>query len=237
MNYLNQERQDALAAEYVLGTLRGAARKRFQQLLVQYPSLRATTDRWEQHLNNLGDQVKPISPDPIVWQKVKARLAFDDPRSDSAELNSVVSITAKSSRKWQTLTGMATAAAIVLAVLLLRVNVPSPIMPVQQLSVMQNADKQPLWLIEVRRDNLTTIATNNVTSRAQNDYQLWMLAEDGRPPISLGLLPQSGVKTLNKIDIYDQLDIAALAVSLEPLGGSPNGAPTEVLFVAELATL
>lgn len=234
MNYLNQERQDALAAEYVLGTLRGAARKRFQQLLVQYPSLRATTDRWEQHLNNLGSHVKPISPDPIVWQKVKARLAFDDPRS-KIDIHNVVPITAKSSRKWQTLTGLATAAAIVLAVLLLRV--PAPTIPVQQLSVMQNADNQPLWLIEVRRDDLTTIATNNVNIRAQNDYQLWMLAEDGRPPISLGLLPQSGVKTLNKVDIYDQLDIAALAVSIEPLGGSPNGAPTEVLFVAELATL
>lgn len=237
MNYLNQERQDALAAEYVLGTLRGGARKRFQQLLVQYPSLRATTDRWEQHINNLGEQLKPISPDPIVWQKVKARLAFDDPRSRTTGMDKVVPIRAKSSRKWQALTGLASAAAVVLAVLLIRVNVPVATPPVEQLSVMQNTDNQPMWLIEVRRDDLTTMATNNVTRRAQNDYQLWMLAEDGRPPISLGLLPQSGVKTLDKIALYDQLDIAALAVSLEPLGGSPNGAPTEVLFVAELATL
>ncbi|WP_339723572.1 anti-sigma factor [uncultured Paraglaciecola sp.] len=237
MNYLNQERQDALAAEYVLGTLRGAARKRFQQLLVQYPSLRATTDRWEQHINNLGEQVTPISPDPIVWQKVKLRLAFDDPRSNTIVMDNIVPIKTKSSRKWQTFTGLASAAAIVLAVLLIQVKVPITQVPVEQLSVMQNTDNQPMWLIEVSRDVLTTTATINVTKRAQNDYQLWMLAEDGRPPISLGLLPQSGVRTLNKVDIYDRLEIVALAVSLEPLGGSPNGAPTEVLFVAELAIL
>lgn len=237
MNYLNQERQDALAAEYVLGTLRGAARKRFQQLLVQYPTLRATTERWELHLNNLGSQVEPVSPDPIVWQKVKARLDFDNPLGKTTDSNNVVAITSKSSRKWQTFAGLASAAAIVLAILLVRVDVAIVKPPVEQLSVMQNAENQPMWLIEVRRDDLTTIATNNVSIRAQNDYQLWMLAEDGRPPISLGLLPQSGLKTLAKIDLYDQLDIAALAVSLEPLGGSPNGAPTEVLFVAELATL
>lgn len=237
MNYLNQERQDALAAEYVIGTLRGAARKRFQQLLVQHPSLRATTDRWEQHLNNLTEQIQPISPSPLVWQRVKARLAFDEPGHDTSDVSNISSITAKSSRKWPILTGLASAAAIILAVLLIRFNLPLTPPPVQQLSVMQNAEGQPLWLIEVRREDLTTIATNNITIRSQNDYQLWMLAKDGRPPISLGLLPQSGIKTLNKVALYDQINIASLAVSLEPLGGSPTGAPTEVLFTAKLATL
>lgn len=237
MNYLDQERQDALAAEYVLGTMRGSARKRFQQLLVQYPSLRATTDRWEQHINNLGEQVKPISPDPIVWEKVKARLAFDKASDFTVDKNKVVPIKASPQSRWKTFTALSSAAAIILAVLLIRGNYPVATPPVEQLSVMQNADNQPMWLIEIRRNDLTTIATNNVTKRTQNDYQLWMLAEDGRPPISLGLLPQSGMKTLVKIDSFEQLDIAALAVSLEPLGGSVNGSPTEVLFVSELATL
>lgn len=43
MNYRDPQLKDALAAEYVLGTLRGQARRRFQKLMMQIPSLREST--------------------------------------------------------------------------------------------------------------------------------------------------------------------------------------------------
>ncbi|WP_426357891.1 hypothetical protein ACPUVO_15780 [Pseudocolwellia sp. HL-MZ19] len=39
----------------------------------------------------------------------------------------------------------------------------------------------------------------------------------------------------NQYFVVDNINI--LAVSLEPLGGSPNGAPTEVLYTSKLVTL
>ncbi|KXI27283.1 anti-sigma factor [Paraglaciecola hydrolytica] len=238
MNYLTQQRRDALSAEYVLGTLRGSARVRFKRLILQYPAIRSSVELWEQHINALGTQLQPIAPDPIVWEKVKQRLQFDGANlaSEQAVATNVVTLPLKSNRRWKGLSLLASAAAVVLAVLLVQLQ-PIPVAPVQQFTVMQNEAKESLWLIEITQQTLETRATQKVTQRAQNDYELWMVPTGGQAPISLGLLPQSGVASIAKHPQFDQIDIAALAVSLEPRGGSPNGAPTEVLYVAEIAIL
>ena len=232
MNYLIQQRRDALAAEYVLGTLHGAARSRFKQLILQHPAIRESVELWEQHINALGSQIKPVAPDPVVWEKVKQRLAF----ADTQVINNVVSLPVKPAPLWKGLTLLASAAALVLAVLLVQLQ-PVPVPVIQQFTVMQNEAKESLWLIEITHQTIESQATQKVAQRAQNDYELWMVPANGQAPISLGLLPQKGLASLAKHPQFDQINIAALAVSLEPLGGSPNGAPTEVLYVAELAIL
>ena len=69
-----------------------------------------------------------------------------------------------------------------------------------------------------------------------SDYELWVLRDDG-VPVSLGLLPQSGERELSlspgAIDALGRGEL--LAVSLEPLGGSPEDVPTgPVLYTAAL---
>jgi anti-sigma-K factor RskA len=46
MDYGRRELADRLAAEYVLGTLRGAARRRFEQLLPAHRELADAVARW-----------------------------------------------------------------------------------------------------------------------------------------------------------------------------------------------
>lgn len=232
MNYLNQELQHALAAEYVLGTLRGRARVRFQKLQLRYPELKQITHQWENHINSLGEQLKPVSPDPLVWEKVVARLDGVSPQTTASN---VVKLEKRASW-WRNTTIFAVAASILLAVLMLNPQSPTVFSP-ERLTVVQNAQHKPLWLVEVFSQTIDVKATELVESKTSNDYELWMVPSNGNAPISLGLLPQQGQATLAKIDQFDAMDIAALAVSLEPLGGSPSGAPTEVLFVSELVLL
>lgn len=237
MNYLTEERKNALASEYVLGTLHGRARIRFQALLMQHRSLRHVLWQWESRLNTLGSGLPAVTPSPELWQKIQQQLGFN-----TAELPANVvrlpQAPAKptSNRTWQWLTGAATAAALVLAVFLVIPQSPSERLQTQ-VAVVQGEKAQALWSIELGKDELVVTATDNFKALPDQDYELWMIAADGRPPVSLGLLPKQGKLSLPRTAILDQVKIAALAVSLEPLGGSPNGQPTKVLYTTEIVTI
>lgn len=241
MNYLTEERKNALAYEYVLGTLHGRARIRFQALLMQHRSLRHVTWQWESRLNILGTSLPAVAPRPELWSKIQQQLGFDAElpanvvRMPQAPIKPT-STQPASNQTWKWLTGAATAAALVLAVFLV---VPqSPIEHAQtQVAVFQGEKAQALWSIELGKDELVVSATDNFKALPNQDYELWMIAADGRPPVSLGLLPKQGKLTLPRKAILDQVKIAALAVSLEPLGGSPNGQPTKVLYTTEIVTI
>jgi len=62
---------------------------------------------------------------------------------------------------------------------------------------------------------------------AGRDFELWFIA-DNNPPVSLGVLPRAAEGTLSvpqatgsRID-----ESSVFAISIEPVGGSPTGAPT-----------
>lgn len=245
MNYLDDQRCNALASEYVLGTLRGPARIRFQHLLMQHPSMRQTLWRWEGHLNALGGSLPSQPLPPYVWEKIQQRLGFAEQPSSSTKLESsgdnIVQLrpnTAKNAIKpWQWATAFSAAAALLFAVLLFTPQqLSSPIFK-SQLAIVQSEKAQALWVIELTNTAINVQATEKLQAQQNQDYELWLVAKDGRAPVSLGLLPKNGKLILPRSALIGKVEIAALAVSLEPLGGSPNGQPTKVLYTAELVAI
>jgi len=241
MNYLTEERKNALASEYVLGTLHGRARIRFQTLLMQHRSLRHVLWQWESRLNSLGGGLAALTPRPELWEKIQQQLGFNNadlpanvirlPQAPAKTLSDQ-----PAHRTWKWLTGAATAAALVLAIFLVMPQSPSERLQTQ-IAVVQGEKAQALWSIELGKNELIVTATANFKALSDQDYELWLIAADGRPPISLGLLPKQGKLTLPRNVILNQVKIAALAVSQEPLGGSPNGQPTKVLYTTEIVTI
>lgn len=63
-----------LAAEYVIGTLRGLARKRYERYLQQYPQLSAMTELWQNDLNLLTATLPETKPKPELWHTIKTKL-------------------------------------------------------------------------------------------------------------------------------------------------------------------
>lgn len=254
MNYDSEELQDALSAEYVLGTLDGKARLRYERMIVESTALRKNVWRWEQKLNELGESLPALEPSEKAWNTVEQRLGFSgnvvlgpwETASQEPARSTKVAPESPSSRGrigvgrawWQANLAAATvlAASIIFAVILWP-QPQAPVSAIEQLAVVQGAKSEALWLIKIRKNTLEVQATGNIAQDGEHDYELWMLAEDGRAPISLGILPKQGRDTLPRPALFDQIDIVALAVSLEPLGGSATGSPTRVLYTTQLVNI
>jgi hypothetical protein len=65
---------DALAAEYVLGTLDFDERSAAESLRTQDAEFAAKVKVWERRLGELHLMVEPVDPDPDIWQRIKAKL-------------------------------------------------------------------------------------------------------------------------------------------------------------------
>lgn len=228
MNYLEQERQDALAVSYVLGSMRGKARLRFQGLLMQHLSLRQAVWRWEQHLNPVVEQLKPVKPDASVWQRVTIRLGWRNLEQAPAPTRSY----------WKETFALAMAACFALVLLLPQIDPVPPTQVPAQLAIVQNSQAEALWVVKWEQQQLKVQATAAVQPLTDADYELWMLPENGQAPISLGLLPQQATTERALPPSVNGLKVAALAVSLEPKGGSLTGQPTgQILHTAQLIQL
>jgi hypothetical protein len=80
-NLIDAADTDALAAEYVLGTLDPDERTAAQRLLAEDPAFATKVKVWERRLGELHLMVEPVEPDPAIWQRIKAKLPEPPPGS------------------------------------------------------------------------------------------------------------------------------------------------------------
>ena len=73
MRYTDTRLLDALASAYVLGTLAGGARRRFERLQRDRADVRAHVAQWEQRLGQLALSVPARQPSAELWRAIAAR--------------------------------------------------------------------------------------------------------------------------------------------------------------------
>ncbi len=227
MDYSRADRAERLAAAYVAGTLRGPARRRFEALLPALPALRAAARRWQARLMPLTAGVTPVQPSPQVWQRIEARIGGAAPAAPWwARL-----------AFWRGFAALASVATLSLAVLL---AMPDPAQP--PIVVVLNATAPggeggviaASFVASISGDGRAVVTKPISTVALQGDRVLELWAAAGRnPPRSLGLISAGGATVVRRASLPPGTD--HLAVSLEPPGGSPTGAPTgPVLAVGNL---
>ena len=228
MNYEGKRLHVLLAGEYVLGLMTGAARRRFERLLMQSTELRTELTFWEERFAAWNLALAPVEPPANLWWRLLGRVRAESRPRGAERRNSFW-------RAW------AVAATVVLALLVVmqRVTPPAEQKPAE-FALVSDAMGQPLWVISVHPE------TNRIDMKAMGDhnppvgksYELWMLPGTGSP-LPMGLMnPTGSTSETVSSELLQKLATAkGIAISLEPQGGSPTGLPTgPVLWTAALVS-
>ena len=81
---MQDEERDALAAEYVLGTLSAAERDEAEALLGRDAGFAETVRVWEHRLGELNVMVEAVEPPPDLWERIKTGIDGAERRSQTA---------------------------------------------------------------------------------------------------------------------------------------------------------
>ncbi len=229
MTPLEPDDRELRYAEYVLGVLDARERAAVERESAERPDAAAAIDAWSQRLSPLAAEIAPLEPPARVWDAIRRRLRLDErtrvaPRAAHAGLW-------ENLRFWHWL-GLgsaaisATAIAVLLAVILRRPT-PPPI-PYMAATIVQ-ADHRIGWTATMDIAHSRMIVIPGVPRRlsAGRAPELWLIPQAGRP-IPVGMISDSAAVTIElPASLVARLGpTAALAVSAEPVGGSPTGRPT-----------
>jgi anti-sigma-K factor RskA len=209
---------DRLAAEFVLGTLRGRARRRFEHWRASSAMIEELCGAWEQRLTPLAERLRPVAPPPATLLRIQRRLGLSPPTG----------------LRWT-----AAAAVVALLVAMLAYWPATQAPPPDRIALINAPSGQLQWRVEIytHRARLVVHAPGLAAKPSDRDYELWALPAGGAAPVSLGIMPVRGDVALALSDRQRQALAGAqkLAVSVEPPGGSPTGQPTgPVVFVVPL---
>jgi anti-sigma-K factor RskA len=218
-----------LAGEYVLGVLSAAERRAFEARMAREPALRSEVEYWEQRLGVLASEVNPIDPPPQIWTNIEAAIATNIAH-DGFWQNLLF-------WRWAAI-GSAGLAAASLVALTYIARMPTPNAPLIAKLEASGGEAGFIAAIDSAGAGLTIVPTSvpNVNQRA---LELWLIAP-GEHPRSLGLIEPGRPVHINLPAhlIPSAAPQATLAVSLEPLGGSPTGLPSgPVIASGKLAKL
>lgn len=237
MNYLQPDRLDALAREFVLGTLKGAARRRFLKLLQQSPAARVVVAVWQEQLVTLEEGAPQVAPRPQVWEALESRI---NPGAQS-HLASTASAGSKLGTWLQNLFSPRSLGGVLAGVLLcvavlrmqpawLGVEPLNDGLPASYVGLLIDNQGRPTVLASSRRQGqqLTVKLLQPVAVPADRVAQLWALPKDGSPPFPVAVLPGSGSAKLVLAQSSEKLffNVSRLAVSFEAapakLGDKPS---------------
>jgi len=226
---------DLLAASHALGTMHGAARRRFEALAREQPEVRAAALVWQARLAGISELQPAIAPDPAVWVRIQNLVDAEQRRQHPAPgrrgwLRSLA--------LWRSVAAAGVFAAVLAAGAGLHLYQELRDAPaVRYVAVLADDKAAAAMLVTFDPKNRQLLLQRIGGFReAQNkSLQLWALPPGGAAPRSLGVIDSGPAIRLTALESQLRA-VPALAVSLEPKGGVPGeGGPTgPVLFKGAL---
>lgn len=230
-----REDDDAVAAEYVLGVLSLEDRQAVARRAESDPAFARRVDAWEARLSPLAAGYADAEVPASVKAAVDRRLfesAVAQRRRDTASLWSSLAF-------WR---GLAAVAVVALIVALVTPYVGAPVTtPQAGLVASLSADGSDIRYVAVYDGGRDEVRLSRLAGEKAvgKDFELWLI-EGKNAPISVGVIPAGATARLvPPASVRGKLaQGAVLAISLEPVGGSPTGQPTgPVVAVGDLRNI
>lgn len=227
---LDHEPEDLHYAEYVLGVLDADARAAVEREIASDPIAAAKVARWQQHLLPLAEDIPATAPPAHAWARIESALGMQTARRESTQ----------SARAgwWSNLAlwrGFAFGAAavavacIIALVVLPRATVTPAPGAAYMASTITQTDGQVGWTatMDLAQARMVVVPAKPQSLPAGRAPELWLIPA-GKKPVAVGMIAASGPTAiaLDKALVAQLGPTAALAVSVEPPGGSPTGQPT-----------
>lgn len=211
-----------LAAEYVIGLLTPAEAQEVEARAISDLALARSILSWQQRLSGLARRVRPVTPPPLVWQRLEAEVM--PPASARSEARwwrpwrQVATWQGNRQQAGLMFAGCMIGAAVMAALLTSKMLIAEPAVAAL---VPVNAPMPAFWVM-VTKDGYATVISNAAELRAGNTLELWGVPPGATVPVSLGVVPTTGRIKVPAIVPAGTL----LLVSSEPRGGSRTGLPT-----------
>jgi anti-sigma-K factor RskA len=223
-----------LAAEYALGVLTGDELAKARELERTDAGFRDEVARWTGRLAPLLDEVDGAEPPASAWAAIDRRVGPSASNDNTAVLRRRVA-------RWRGIAGGMTAVAACLAVALIwtlpgNQNQPVPVQhsaPVAApapLVAMLGGEGQGTKVVaswDPSAQQLVLVVPGDMKTDDNHSHELWVIPKGGKPS-SLGTMAPTKQMHMRLAQTLAKLleNGATIAISVEPRGGSPTGAPT-----------
>jgi anti-sigma-K factor RskA len=205
---------ELVAAEYALGVLGGAEREIAARRITRERVFAAMVAAWDERLAPWAGEIDEVAPPPQVWERIAGSLPQPAVRPRLWDSLAFWRIFA--------LAGLLAAACLAIVIYLGAARPGGPLLA----AIEGGGQRSFVAAVDVRRGTIAVVPAA-FAGDSTRVPELWLIPPGGKP-LPIGLL--NGTKPvvipIPAALVAQTAGGATLAVSLEPPGGSPTGAPT-----------
>ncbi len=227
----DQDNSQLRYAEYVLGVLDADARAAVAHEVETSSAAAVAVDLWQRRLLPLADAIPEVTPAPYVWARIHDALQLAAPAR-----------AAQPQRRglwnnlplwhWLGIGASALAVALLVVVMLPRTNPRAPVQAeglAYMASTIQQDNGTTGWTatMDLHHARMVVVPATPVALAPGRAPELWLIPA-GKNPVAVGMIARDKPPTiaLDPAMLARLGPPAALAVSVDPPGGSPTGQPT-----------
>ncbi|QQZ28278.1 hypothetical protein HMY34_05630 [Thiothrix subterranea] len=232
--YRNPDIFEPLAMSYVVGTLKGKARLRFDKLMEKHLYLREVTAAYQQKSAPLLGLLPPQQPSARIWKNI-----YKEIKSQKNQHEKTWSLNLKNYLPWS-IAAFSSLTAVVMTVLFLNVEHQ----PSAYMSLMTSTEHANKMVVAVVKETPMEISFDMPRKTLPPDENMiptfWLIPKNNDLPIRVGTLVRGGKyrMPINKT-LWKQLDnTSTFAISMEPLNSSQTTTPSgEIIFTGDMISL